>query len=164
MDEARKTVHTELREMEAVILETLASGGEVSFSPKGRSMLPMLRDGGDSVTLKAPEERIPRGAVALFVTNEGGGRRFVLHRLVKKSGGRLVFCGDNRRECDEPVDRAAVVGVVVRYESRGKKHSLKEPWYRVYCAWMVATYGVRSMALKLQKRVYLLWKRLRKRA
>ena len=164
MDEAKRTVHTELKAMEGVMREALASGGEVSFSPKGRSMLPMLREAGDSVTLVSPPEKLKRGTVALFVSDDGGEHRFVLHRLVKKDGSRLVFCGDNRRESDPPVEKSAVIGVVSRYESRGRAHSLKEPWYRVYSAWMVATSGVRRAALKLQAGVYRLWKKLKGRA
>ena len=143
--------------------EKLSAGGSVTFSPKGNSMLPMLRRAGDSVTLTAPG-KLKRGSVALFVTEEEGARRFVLHRLVRiKKGGALVFCGDHRRECDSEGPASAVIGVVSEYESRGKKHRLTEPWYRLYSLWMVATWPFRSAALKLQSLVYKAWKKLKQK-
>ena len=144
--------------------EKLAAGGSVTFSPKGNSMLPMLRRAGDSVTLAAPPDKLKRGSVALFVTEEEGARRFVLHRLVRrKKGNKLVFCGDHRRECDGEVPASAVIGVVSEYESRGRKHSLTEPWYKLYSIWMVASWPFRSAALKVQSVIYKAWKKLKQK-
>lgn len=157
------SINTALSEMEAVMTEKLDQGGSVSFSPKGKSMLPMLRSEGDSVTLKKPPARMKKGTVALFVSNEGGKRHYVLHRLVREKDGLLTFCGDNRRECDEPVPFENVIGVVTEYESRGKKHSLNEVWYRLYSLWMISTYGIRNVSIKAERLIYRVWKKLFRR-
>lgn len=154
-------ISTTLSEMEAVMTEKLREGGSVRFSPKGKSMLPMLRAEGDSVTLKQPPAKPKKGMVALFVSEEGGERHFVLHRLVRigKKDGLCVFCGDNRRECDPPVPFGNIIGVVSEYESRGREHSLDELWYRLYSLWMVNTYGFRRVSLKAERFIYGVWKK-----
>ncbi|MBQ4167123.1 MAG: hypothetical protein II590_02845 [Clostridia bacterium] len=160
MSEEKRKLHAQLSQMEALMEEKLREGGSVSFSPKGVSMLPMLRAEGDTVTLEKPPARIKKGTVALFISREGDEERFVLHRLVKTRGGELVFCGDNRREPDPPVKKEAVIGVVTAYESRGKAHSPSEPWYRLYSFWMVATSPFRSISMKAQRVIYNVWKKL----
>lgn len=40
-----------------IIAEKLEAGGTVTFNPKGTSMLPMLRDGDDTVVLSKPKGR-----------------------------------------------------------------------------------------------------------
>lgn len=130
--------------------EKLAAGGTVSFSPRGESMLPMLREEGDTVTLIKPPKRIGRGAVALFASEYKGERRYVLHRLVARNGEDYIFCGDKRKVCDPPAARGDIIGVVAGYESRGKKRSVRSLTYRLYSLWMVATYRHRDAAFKIQ--------------
>ena len=153
-----------LDELSALFIEKLAEGGTVSFSPRGTSMLPMLRTYGDEVTLKAPPARLKTGMVALFILNtEEGVRKYILHRLVRIKGEELTFCGDHRRECDAPVTREALIGVVESYKSRGKDHTVKELPYRLYSRWMVLTAHCRKAALALQNFVYKIWKKLQRR-
>lgn len=146
--------------MEPLMEEKLREGGKVTFSPKGVSMLPMLRSAGDSVTLEKPPARIKKGTVALFISNEGDERKYVLHRLVRVRGDEYFFCGDNRSECDAPVQRGDIIGVVTGYESRGKKRSVHALWYRLYSAGMVATCNIRPRAKKVQNIIYRAWKKL----
>lgn len=142
------------------MLEKLAEGGSVTFSPKGSSMLPMLRSSGDSVTLEKPPAKLKKGTVALFILNDERGRRFILHRLVRVKDGLYTFCGDNRYTHDTPVPYENILGVVTAYERCGKKRSLKEPWYRLYKLFMVSTYRIRRFSLRLERLVYRVWKRL----
>jgi hypothetical protein len=158
-----RKINTGLSDMEELIRERLASGGSVSFSPKGTSMLPMLRTAGDSVTLAPPPARIKKGTVALFVSKQDEGRSFTLHRLVRIKNGEYYFCGDRCPECDPPVRREDIIGCVSEYVSRGKKRGVNEPWYRFYSFWMVHTSGIRRFSMKVQERIYSLWRRLFRR-
>jgi|GEM_PF-1180514 len=152
---------TELAELSGIFNEKLREGGSVTFSPRGVSMLPMLRAYGDKVTLVKPPVLLKKGTVALFILkNAEGGSKFVLHRLVKIKDDKLIFCGDRRLDCDPPVEYGDVVGVVSEYWSRGRQHTVREPLYRLYSFWMVHTVKVRGAAQKLQDAVYRIWKRL----
>lgn len=164
MSDPSKTIHAQLADMVGLINEKLENGGSAAFSPKGASMLPMLRVAGDSVTLVKPPARLKKGMVALFISEgEGGESRFLLHRLVRVKGSSLTFCGDNRKTCDPPARHEDVIGVVSEYESRGRRHRVTEPLYRLYSAWMVITFRFRSLSLKVQKAVYKVWKKLKKK-
>lgn len=150
-----------LEELSGLFAEKLEEGGTVAFSPRGTSMLPMLRAYGDSVTLISPPARLKKGTVALFVSKkEDGSNKYILHRLVKIKDDKLIFCGDHRSECDPPVGRDAVIGVVSAYRSRGKDRSLKSLFYRLYSFWMVHTTGFRGLALKVENFIYKIWKKL----
>ena len=154
MSEAHEKKHTALSEMDPLMREKLREGGAVSFSPKGTSMLPMLRSSGDSVTLVEPPARLRKGTVALFVsTNADGERKYVLHRLVDIRKGRLVFMGDNRKRTDETVSRDSVIGVVSGFTRKGKEYSGREARIRLYSRYMVLTRSVRPPALKLLRSV-----------
>ena len=160
MCEEPKKKLTALSEMETLMEEKLRQGGTVKFSPKGVSMLPMLRSRGDSVTLEKPPARLKKGTVALFISRNGEEKKYILHRLVGKKGDLYVFCGDNKSECDPPVGYEDIIGAVTEYESRGKSRSLKEPWYRLYSFWMVATRRIRPFSRRVQALVYRIWKKL----
>ena len=49
-----------LEQLLPVIEEMLAAGGEVTFTPNGNSMYPMLYHGIDTVTLKKPNGRLKK--------------------------------------------------------------------------------------------------------
>lgn len=149
--------------MEQVMLEKLAEGGTVSFSPKGKSMLPMLRDAGDSVTLKKPPARMKRGMVALFLSSDSEEKRFILHRLVAVRKDMYIFCGDNRVTCDSPVPYENILGVVSGYTHCGNRHELNEFKYRLYKNWMVATYRIRPVSRRALNLMLRIWRKLRRR-
>ena len=148
--------------MDALMREKLEDGGSVKFSPRGTSMLPMLRSSGDSVTLVKPPARMKRGTVALFLSEgEDGARKYVLHRLVRIRKGRYVFLGDNRIKPDPDAESGDVIGVVADFRRRGRAFTGREFLWRLYSGWMVATRGVRRPALGLQHFVYGIWKKLK---
>ena len=162
MIEAHEKRHTALAEMDPLMREKLKEGGCVTFSPKGTSMLPMLRSRGDSVTLEKPPARLKKGMVALFIARDPhGGTKYVLHRLVKLRGGRCIFMGDNRSSADEPVAPEDVIGVVRGFTRREKRYSGDETAYKLYSRYMVATRGFRRIALKLLKLMIKAWKKLK---
>ena len=92
----------------------LTAGGCFRLWPSGRSMLPLLREGVDSVLLVAPDDIRP-----LDILRARIGDTFVLHRAVRVDESGVTLCGDARTECEGPLPRAAVlarVSVVFRGE------------------------------------------------
>ena len=145
------------------MVEKLREGGAVTFSPKGTSMLPMLRSGLDSVTLKKPPAKLKRGTVALFISSGSEERKYILHRLVRIKNGEYTFCGDNRLTADSPVPYENVLGVVTEFVRKGKKRSIRSFIYGLYSFYMVSTVGIRRFTLRLERSVYRIWKRIRGR-
>ena len=64
-------------------------GTQVSFVPKGNSMLPFIRGGLDSVVLMKDADVAPLDIVLAKV-----GKTYVIHRIIKIDGDRITLMGD----------------------------------------------------------------------
>ena len=93
----------------------MAEGREVTFTPLGNSMLPFIRGGKDSVTLKA-NPAVKRGDMAL-VRLDG---RYVLHRVIAVDGDRITLMGDGNLSGTESCTLADVLGTVVSVQRNGR--------------------------------------------
>ena len=78
-----------------VIEEVLASGGEFKMYPRGISMLPLIRQGVDSVVLvKEDGSTLKKHDIAFYKRDSG---QFVLHRVMScDADGTYTMCGDNQ--------------------------------------------------------------------
>ena len=88
----------------------LSAGGYFRLWPRGRSMLPLLREGRDSVLL-APPEGMTVGDIVLARTEEG---HFLLHRLIAAEGESVTLAGDALLGVEGPMPRACVLARAVR--------------------------------------------------
>ena len=95
MSISRKTARTELLMNEALML--IEEGKRVIVRVKGSSMLPFLRGDKDSIELEKASE-IKCGDIVLAYVEEC---RFVLHRIIRIDGERVVLMGDgNLKGCE----------------------------------------------------------------
>ncbi len=95
MSISRKTARTELLMNEALLL--IEEEKRVIVRVKGSSMLPFLRGDKDSVELEKASE-IKCGDIVLAYVEEC---RFVLHRIIRIDGERVVLMGDgNLKGCE----------------------------------------------------------------
>ncbi len=103
---------TEHRPTEAILplmQATFAVGGVFRLWPSGRSMLPLLREGVDSVLL-APPDGYTVGDILLVRTEDGA---FLLHRAVALEGESVHLCGDALTVPEGPFPREAVLARVL---------------------------------------------------
>ena len=108
---------------EAVAL--VNDGFSVTLPVAGRSMLPFIIGGRESVIL-SPPAHLRRGIVALAWVE---GRRYVLHRIERIEGDRVTLMGDGNlagREHCRLADIKAMATHVV--DSRQKRHYLYTRW------------------------------------
>ena len=68
-----------------IIRESLEGGRTVSFSPRGVSMLPMLRQERDTIELSPIVGRLKKYDLPLYQRESG---QYVLHRIVKAGESR----------------------------------------------------------------------------
>ena len=102
-----------------IIAEKLEAGGSVTFNPKGTSMLPMLRDGDDTVVLSKPKGRLHLFDLPLYRRKDGS---YVLHRVVNfGSDGSYTMCGDNQFAVEKGITDDNVIGVVTAFYRKGKR-------------------------------------------
>ena len=112
-----------------LIRETLAAGKTVRFSPRGISMLPMLRQGIDSVVLSPLPGKLKKYDLPLYQRDDG---HFVLHRIVKV-GDTYTCIGDNQFEYEHGLRQDQMIALVTAF-TRGKREiPVTNPGYRIYC-------------------------------
>lgn len=113
-----------------LITEKLQSGGAVTFTPNGTSMLPMLRDGEDVVVLKKPEGRLHLFDVPLYRRENG---QYVLHRVIDfERDGSYVLCGDNQFAKERGIQDSQIIAVMTAFYRKGKAYSMTSLRYRAY--------------------------------
>lgn len=113
-----------------IIIEKLDSGGTVTFTPRGKSMLPMLRDGEDVVVISKPKGRLHLFDIPLYRRKNGV---YVLHRVVNfDSDGSYVMRGDNQFVKEHGITDDDIIGVVTAFFRKGKAYSVNSLRYRAY--------------------------------
>lgn len=108
----RKTLTNEVLLEDAGAL--LAEGREVCITPKGTSMLPFIKGGRDSVTLK----KLPGVEVGDIVLARLAGTRYVLHRVIKTGDGKIELMGDGNISGTEHCRPQDILGTVVNINGR----------------------------------------------
>lgn len=100
-----------IADYDELIREVLASGGEFRLYPRGTSMLPLIRQGRDSVSLRQLD-RSPRKYDILFYQRYDGS--YVLHRVRAVTPEGLILWGDNQYRLEYGVQNAQIIGYAAR--------------------------------------------------
>lgn len=109
--------------------ERLAAGQKVRFSPKGVSMMPMLRQDTDTVVLSPLPDKLRKYDLPLYQRENG---KYILHRIVKV-GETYTCIGDNQFELERGLRHDQMIAVVTAFYRGDKLHSVREPGYWLYC-------------------------------
>ena len=109
--------------------ERLAAGQSVRFSPRGVSMLPMLRQGVDSVVLSPLPDRLRKYDLPLYQRDNG---QYVLHRVVKV-GETYTCIGDNQFDYEPGLRQEQMIALVTAFYRGDRLWQCSSPIYRLYC-------------------------------
>lgn len=113
-----------------ILREKIDGGGTVTFTPRGTSMLPMLRDGKDVVVLKKPDGRLHLFDVPLYRRDNG---KYVLHRVIDfLNDGSYVMCGDNQFALEKGIRDDQIIAVMTAFYRKGKAYTPRTFRYRLY--------------------------------
>ncbi len=118
-----------LEEMLPVMNEILDSGGEVSFTPNGNSMRPMLHFGRDEITIRKPSGRLKKYDLPLYQRENG---KFILHRIIGENKDGYIARGDNQLEKEYGITDSQIIGVVTKFKRNGKSYSVNGFFYKLY--------------------------------
>ena len=130
--------------------EQLACGRTVRFSPRGTSMLPMLRQGLDQVVLSPLPENLRKFDLPLYQRDNG---QYVLHRIVEAADGSYTCMGDNQLEPETGLRRDQMIAVVSEFYRNGKRHRVTDFSYRLYCRIWYAARHLRRLARLIKGRL-----------
>lgn len=140
-----------------LILEHLHAGQSVSFSPRGTSMLPMLRQGVDTVELSPAPAKLKKFDLPFYQRKNG---QYVLHRIVR-TGDAYTCVGDNQFELEYPVTHAQVLALVTAFTRNGRRIEVTNKAYRAYCLFWHYTRPLRHVYLRLYRLAAKCWSKLR---
>ena len=120
----------------------LAVGQKVRYLPfRCVSMLPMLRQGKDSVELAPLPEMLKKYDLPVYQYPSG---KYVMHRVVNVRDDHYICLGDNTYEY-ERITRDMMIGVVSAFKRGDKRISVDDPKYRLYCRIWCGLYPLRKL-------------------
>ena len=122
---------TSLDDAMPLIREQLSLGCDVTFGPRGTSMLPLIRQGKDSVTLSPINGKLKKYDLPLYQRANG---QYVLHRIVKvRKDGTYTCIGDNQYIYEHGVTDAQMIAYATAVIRDGKEVKCSSAAYRIYC-------------------------------
>lgn len=150
--DSSKNKRIDLDSLMPIITEQLAGGNSVTFSPRGVSMLPMLHQGRDTVTLSPIVDKLKKYDLPLYRRDNG---KYVLHRIVSVKDG-ITCVGDNQFALERGLREDQMIAIVTSFTRDGREISVESAWYKLYCRFWHFTRPVRRIfrfAVGLPRRV-----------
>ncbi len=135
-----------LSEYEETIRLVLDSGGEFTLFPRGTSMLPLIVEGRDSVTIVKSEKYYPGDIV--FYRRESG--VYILHRIIGEEDGAFTMCGDNQLSPERGIKPEQIIAKVKFLTRKGEKITADKPSYKLYLL-LWKNFFIRRVYFKLRR-------------
>lgn len=123
-----------MKDIFPVIEEGIKNGGRFRFYPKGASMLPLIRQGKDSVVFARADD-VKKYDIVLYRRDDGN---FVLHRVVGKNNDGYIMCGDGQFWYEKGIKEEQLLAKVVGLYRENEFVSLDNPGYIKYVKKRVA--------------------------
>lgn len=125
--------------------------GTITYTCRGVSMLPLLRQQKDLFTITKRQSRCKKYDVALYTRADGA---YVLHRIIKVLPDGYVFLGDNCLNKEYGITDQDVLGVMTSFVRDGKEYAADAGGCLLYAKVWYMLYPVRRLwkLLKLKIR------------
>ncbi len=128
--------------------DILKRDGVLVYKTRGKSMLPMLRQNRDLVTIRPVSGRLKKFDVPLYRRKSGG---YLLHRIIAVTENGYVIRGDNTYTNETDVTDSDIVGVLTSFRRNGKDCSVDSKSYRLYVRVWNALYPFRKVRNKIKR-------------
>ena len=125
--------------------------GTITYTCRGVSILPLLRQQKDLFTITKRQSRCKKYDVALYKRADGA---YVLHRIIKVLPDGYVFLGDNCLNKEYGITDQDVLGVMTSFVRDGKEYAADAGGCLLYAKVWYMLYPVRRLwkLLKLKIR------------
>lgn len=124
-----KEIFTKLDNLMPLFREQLAAGQKIKFSPRGISMLPMLRQGMDNVILSPLPEKLRKYDLPLYQRKDG---KYILHRVVEV-GDTYTCIGDNQFTYEYGLTHDQMIALVTSFTRGAREYNVNHWGYQLYC-------------------------------
>ena len=125
--------------------EVLASGGRLTYTNVGDSMLPLIREGRDILIIEPVRGRLKKYDVPLYRRDSG---KYVLHRVLEVRPEDYVLCGDNRWNKEYGITDRHVLGVLTAVVRGGRELKMTDLRCRLYAHLWCDLFPLRAFLLK----------------
>ena len=142
-----ETIH--LSDYEELIREVLATGGEFRLYPHGTSMLPLLRQGIDSVALRSLDRPAQKYDILFYKRQDGS---YILHRVKEVTPNGLILWGDNHTMLEYGVTDDMIIGYAARVFRGETELDCQSLPYRAYL-WLWQFKAIRRILLPIAYRL-----------
>lgn len=135
-------------ELLPLIRERLAAGQTIRYLPfRGCSMLPMLRQGKDTVEIAPLPPKLKKYDLPVYQYPSG---KVVMHRVVGVREDHYICLGDNTYEY-EKIRPEQMIAVVSAFRRGEKRIEVSAPSYRLYSRVWVASFPVRKFLRRAKR-------------
>ena len=138
--------------------EELNRKGKFTYTNRGVSMLPLLREHKDLFTIEKKQGRYEKYDVVLYKRPP---QSFVLHRIVEVREQDYVILGDNCLNKEYGIRDEDILGVMTSFVRNGREYSVKHKGYQLYVVIWYALYPLRRVWMKVKQRCKGIGKRLK---
>lgn len=137
-------------ELVPLICEQIESNGKITFTPSGISMMPMLRNNKDTVTLQKAELPLKKYQIVLYKRSAD---KYVLHRVVGVCADGYLMRGDNQFSAERGIQDEQIIAVMSDFTRKGKEYGCQNLKYKLYSTVWVNTVMARKALLILKRAV-----------
>ena len=145
-----KTVSFSIEKIYPAMTAVLDSGGEFKMISTGTSMMPLLRNGEDTIVLIKHPSRLKKYDVPLYRREDGS---FVLHRVVGVNKDGYILCGDHQYIKEYGVKHSDVVAILKGFYKDGKYTSCDDFSYKCYSVYWTYTRPIRKFILRAKRKL-----------
>lgn len=137
-----------MEELLPFIEDAFNNGKTFTIPITGTSMLPLLVQGRDTVTIKKIDEDLKKGDLPLYRRKDGA---FVLHRIIDiNEDGSFVMCGDNQFIKEFGITSGNLIGIVCEINRNGNTFSVEDESYVRYVNRVLRFFNVRYPLRRLR--------------
>lgn len=149
-----------MQELLPFIEEALNNDKTFTIPITGTSMLPLLVQGRDTVTIKKVTAKLEVGDLPLYRRKDGA---FVLHRIVKvNEDGTYTMCGDNQFLKEYGITDDDLIGVTTEIKRDGRSFSVEDRKYQRYVKKGLLFLNVRYPYKRLRYYLHIIKKKILK--
>lgn len=123
----------------------------LTYKNIGTSMLPLLKQGRDSFTVREikPGESCNAWDVVLYKR----GAQYVLHRIINVHEDTCDILGDNCTGIEHGVKKSDILGVMTEFTHKGKTYRTDDWRYRLYVFLWCRPYPIRIFLKKVRMKL-----------
>lgn len=124
----------------------------LTYKNVGVSMMPLLKQGRDSFTVREvkPDEKCKAWDVVLY---KRGTDQYVLHRIIRVHDDAYDILGDNCIGIEQGIKRSDILGVMTEFTHRGKRYRTDDWRYRLYVFLWCRPYPIRIFLKKVRMKL-----------